>query len=201
MILPREKANREKVSSVKKKMIFERSLELFQTYGYDNTTIADISKATGMSVGSIYHYYKNKEAILLELRDVIGQSGNLMDRVEEKVQDPCEPIITYLCGLSADFENLGMQLVKRLLYRNYEGFIPLDKAFISMEYLKTLTRFIQLAQEAGTVDASLSAQEIAFYLISVSRGLLLEWLYFDSDYSLTEKARSMLPRIVKTFLL
>lgn len=43
-------------SQSKRKKIAQAALELFKLYGYENTTIADISKACGMSSGSIYHF-------------------------------------------------------------------------------------------------------------------------------------------------
>ncbi len=34
------------------------------TYGYDNTTLEDIRQASGMSRGSIYHFFSKKRDIL-----------------------------------------------------------------------------------------------------------------------------------------
>ncbi len=43
--------------------ILEVSRRLFQTKGYEHTTIQDIVNALGMSKGAVYHHFKSKEAI------------------------------------------------------------------------------------------------------------------------------------------
>ncbi|MEJ8553375.1 TetR/AcrR family transcriptional regulator [Tepidibacter sp. Z1-5] len=46
-----------------KQKIATAANELFRTQGYNKTTIKQIVEATGMQVGSIYHFFKNKEEI------------------------------------------------------------------------------------------------------------------------------------------
>ncbi|MEM7527921.1 MAG: TetR/AcrR family transcriptional regulator [Pseudomonadota bacterium] len=43
--------------------IIEASMVLFQHYGFSKTTMADIARATSMSPGNLYRYYKNKQDI------------------------------------------------------------------------------------------------------------------------------------------
>ncbi|MCI9137929.1 MAG: TetR/AcrR family transcriptional regulator, partial [Lachnospiraceae bacterium] len=56
----KKKTKRETQSEKKKKKIVEVSLKLFGAYGYNGTTIYDISKASGFSTGSIYNFFGNK---------------------------------------------------------------------------------------------------------------------------------------------
>ena len=53
----------------KKERIRATSLELFCKYGYHSTTTNQIAKEAHMSIGSLYEYYANKEAILVEILD------------------------------------------------------------------------------------------------------------------------------------
>jgi AcrR family transcriptional regulator len=41
--------------------------ECFRLHGFHGTSIAQISKAAGMSTGHIYHYFENKEAIIADI--------------------------------------------------------------------------------------------------------------------------------------
>jgi AcrR family transcriptional regulator len=41
--------------------------ECFRQHGFHGTSIAQISKAAGMSTGHIYHYFENKEAIIADI--------------------------------------------------------------------------------------------------------------------------------------
>ncbi|MBU1265602.1 MAG: TetR/AcrR family transcriptional regulator [Thiobacillus sp.] len=41
--------------------------DCFRQHGFHGTSIAQISKAAGMSTGHIYHYFENKEAIIADI--------------------------------------------------------------------------------------------------------------------------------------
>jgi len=47
----------------KRKSILQKSVECFNRYGYDKTTLEDIGKACNLNKASLYYYYKNKEEI------------------------------------------------------------------------------------------------------------------------------------------
>ena len=49
------------------KQIFSSALKLFSTKGLSATKISDIAKEAGFSQGLIYHYYKSKNDIFIEL--------------------------------------------------------------------------------------------------------------------------------------
>jgi len=61
----------------KKISIMETSLKLFSTKGFYNTTIPDIAKSLGMSVGNMYNYFKSKEAlakaVMQYTSDILGE--------------------------------------------------------------------------------------------------------------------------------
>jgi len=51
----------------KKELIMKTALNLFAKQGFYNTTIADIAKEMGMSVGNMYNYFPSKESLAKEL--------------------------------------------------------------------------------------------------------------------------------------
>ena len=50
-----------------KSEIMEKALLLFSQKGYNQTSVGDISKASGYSKGHIYYHFKNKEALFVLL--------------------------------------------------------------------------------------------------------------------------------------
>lgn len=54
-------------SEARRAQIHMAASECFQQYGFHGTSIAQISKAARMSVGHIYHYFENKEAIIADI--------------------------------------------------------------------------------------------------------------------------------------
>lgn len=51
-------------------LVLESALALFSHQGYRATSMRDISAKAGVSTGAVYHHFKDKEAIFLELLDV-----------------------------------------------------------------------------------------------------------------------------------
>lgn len=65
----------------KRAHILHASAELFSAHGYDRTSINDIASACGVSKALIYHYYPNKEQLLV---DIIGRHlTHLVEAVEQ----------------------------------------------------------------------------------------------------------------------
>lgn len=62
--LPKQQRSREK-----KNKIQQTALELFCEYGFFSVTTNQIAKAAGLSIGTLYEYYQNKEEILYDILD------------------------------------------------------------------------------------------------------------------------------------
>ncbi len=52
---------------LKKERILEVASEHFSRFGYSKTTMADIGRGVGLNKASLYYYYKNKEALFVEV--------------------------------------------------------------------------------------------------------------------------------------
>jgi len=59
--------------------IVEAAIESFETLGYDETTTAEIARRAELAIGSVYDYFRDKRAILLEiLHDTVEQMADLV---------------------------------------------------------------------------------------------------------------------------
>jgi TetR/AcrR family transcriptional regulator, repressor for uid operon len=67
----RRKIDQER-SEQRRSQVLDAAMECFQRSGFQGASMARISQAAGMSVGHIYHYFENKEAIIAAMveRDV-----------------------------------------------------------------------------------------------------------------------------------
>lgn len=48
-----------------RRLVMQKALEIFLQRGFDKSTLRELSKATGMSLGSFYYYFPSKESIVL----------------------------------------------------------------------------------------------------------------------------------------
>ncbi len=203
--MPKKKkrtTRRDLESKAKRELIYEKAFELFKQYGYENTTIAEICRATGMSVGSLYHFYPSKESILLQVGTTLGNIHIPIDESEDNLRAPYEPVLNYLLDYSLKFEELGVNLTSQI-YRIFDrAYLNVEKGVMQpLSAYTNLASFIGAAQEYGTFDRSMSALEVVSYFITISRGLVYEWCLWNGTYSLRDKATWFLPRIIKTFII
>jgi AcrR family transcriptional regulator len=76
-------------SELKRKKIGMVSKRLFLKNGYDNTTIRQIIKEAGISIGSLYNFFKNKEDILLYVyKNVVLEINTTTRKIAEEFQEP-----------------------------------------------------------------------------------------------------------------
>lgn len=68
---------------VRKEQIRAAALRCFSQYGFNKTTVDDISSAIGMKKASLYYYYKNKEAIFCEM--IESEVQNFIEKAKVKI--------------------------------------------------------------------------------------------------------------------
>jgi AcrR family transcriptional regulator len=64
---PPDSTRRAPRADTRRAQIRAAAADCFRRHGFHGTSIAQISKAAGMSTGHIYHYFENKEAIIADI--------------------------------------------------------------------------------------------------------------------------------------
>ena len=79
-----------------KQKVIDCALELFATHGYAGTSMNDIIEKLGISKGSVYWHFKNKEDIFVEVvTDSYSRWLTIVDRELADIDDPIEKIRKY----------------------------------------------------------------------------------------------------------
>jgi AcrR family transcriptional regulator len=72
--------------------ILDAALAVFAERGYRNTRLEHVGEAAGVTKGAIYHYFANKEELLL--RAIEHRREEAFGRIEEVVRDKSAPVST-----------------------------------------------------------------------------------------------------------
>lgn len=64
--------------------VLETALDMFSERGYFNTSIHDIRKAAGVSIGAIYHHFESKEVLAESLYK------SLLEKMNDTIQVACD---------------------------------------------------------------------------------------------------------------
>lgn len=82
---------------MKKELIKEKTIEILAEHGYFTTTTRSIADKAGISLGSIYSYYKNKEDILNTIfKEEYQKRENFLKQLNTQEMNPIEKIEAFL---------------------------------------------------------------------------------------------------------
>jgi AcrR family transcriptional regulator len=165
-----------------KRKIYNAAVDLFNRHGFDNTTIEDISRKAGVSVGAFYHYYPSKTDIYSELYKKIDEFFRETVEPQMTNDDFFENILIYFKHYAEYQELRGTDAVKQLF--NTLNVLFLDKN----RYMHMLLReIIRKGEEKKQLTADMTADEVEEFLLVVARGIVYDWLLHEGDYDLESK--------------
>ena len=127
------------------------ALSLFTEQGYFNTSIPDIVKASSVSTGSIYHYFRDKEGIARSLYETLVErmesSFSEIEAAHATAHDRCRAAIALLFELTEQ-EAAGMRF---MLFSRHKEFIPDQKPVCSSRPFVQMREMVAAGMEAGEV--------------------------------------------------
>ncbi len=83
-----------------RKYIVERASELFNTKGFDGTSMSDVMKATGLKKGGLYNHFRSKEEIALASFDyMFAIIFNLFRRHLDSAKNSTQKIIAIMTAM------------------------------------------------------------------------------------------------------
>ena len=119
----------QKRAQERRNLILGTTAELLEEVGQDDLTTILVAKRAGVSVGTLYHYFPNKYAIMYALAEQwVGEMDVALQALE------AEPVEGY------SVKRFIERSVERMLevYTNQQGLLPLVQAMYGVPELKEL---------------------------------------------------------------
>jgi AcrR family transcriptional regulator len=168
-------------SEKSKRHIIDATIHLMATKGYGYTSISDISEATGLTKGALYHHFSNKE----ELFEV--SVAYIADIIEDKLlsigmdQASSSKILGVVFDVFIDLfeENYHYALtVSSLILELETGRSPVTRPLIDMldKFSVFLERIISKGQLNRELNSDFEAKLVALNIIGVFFGNTLPWI-------------------------
>ncbi len=121
--------DKQELVKAKQAQILRAAQDLFAKKGYHKTSVRDIAKSSGMSVGSLYDYIKNKEDILY----LLGKE--FLDNLQNEV----DKVLAGGYGIREELEGTVKVMLKLIdRYQEYTLFAYRDSKYLKKEHLKAL---------------------------------------------------------------
>lgn len=164
-----------------RQFIIEKTASLFNTKGYTATSLSDITEATGLTKGSIYGNFANKDEVALEVYKF--NSGILKENLSRSFGEEFPTVIDKLYAFVAFYR-------KNWQFVFFNGGCPLmnaatesDDTFpklknqvkISFEdWISRISKLIRDGQNNGELKSELNAEEYAsLFIMLIEGGILL----------------------------
>lgn len=164
------KAAFEKIPEEKRERILRVATEEFANNGFEHTSIQQIAKKSGISVGSVYKYFENKEILFtIVVQDGLSSLENLLLNLassEEDIIVKAEKIIRSLLKFSKEKPEL-IKLYCSLTTGGNSDFLNELSQRIEAVSASIYTQSISLAQETGDVRSDVNPAFFAFLLDSI----------------------------------
>ncbi|MEV6538422.1 TetR/AcrR family transcriptional regulator [Streptomyces sp. NPDC051665] len=144
------RSNAERTASTRAQLI-RAARQLFSEHGYSSTTVVDIAKSSGLTVGALYHHWAGKEALLVDVvHDIHGELAVRIQALD--VED--QPVPRLLRSGQAFLDLCADPAVAQLLLLDapavlgYERWRQIDEQW----WLTTTIRLVERARRTGGTD-------------------------------------------------
>lgn len=119
----------------KKTLIYEAGINVISKNGFFNTKVQNIVDCAGVSVGSFYNYFKDKNDLLFYIFELrMSKLANYLSKLTSTPLSPTEKIDSYLdFVIEYDSKNTELEIVIR---ENYWYFLKLLPENSSCTYLE-----------------------------------------------------------------
>ncbi|HCA08604.1 TetR/AcrR family transcriptional regulator [Chryseobacterium sp.] len=173
-----------------KQFIIEKTASLFNTKGYTSTSLSDITEATGLTKGSIYGNFGNKDEVALEVYKYNSSllSKNMARSLGDEFPTTIDKLNAfvnfYRKNWKTVFENGGCPLMNAATEAD-DTFPSLKKQVTqSFEgWIKKISSVIKDGQDNGEIHQTIDSDEYgSLFIMMVEGGILLAKTTEDEKY-------------------
>src|SRR5881398_3927385 len=178
----------------RREQIMQAAMACFAKRGFHQTSMHDISAEAGISVGLIYRYFENKEAVISAMADRHKKEiGEMLERAQQAptLLESLEILFTAHCC-----ENEPRVISAFVVDLYAEASRNPQMADLVRDVLQTamdgVTELIARAPETQNATHGLSPTELAELIYAVARGMLMLDVLRPQEMTATERRERQL---------
>ena len=153
----------------RKQQIKRVAARIFVEKGFDNTTMEDLVKETGLSKGGLYHYYKNTTGILYDimLDGIVYRNNIIAQSIADGRKWSIEFLAEEMAKKAVDANELMPVYVELLLAKKRNP--QLEEVYRQLEHT---TFELFEAQHIDTTSLKITSNQVAFMTFFVNAIIL-----------------------------
>lgn len=180
------------MEETRRKQIVDSTKQCIIKKGISNTSVKDIAFEANISTGVIYHYFKNKEDVLLEaLKDSFRKSHEEVLKTVEPMNTPQEKLLRHVENINA-------------VPRENKEFYPIFLNFLGeashnpevhkivVKFLRNLKTYIDdYYLNEGSQQKNLMLKNLSIIVYALGLGLGVMWTLDNEFYNIDEMEISL----------
>lgn len=174
------------------------ALSLFDREGFENVSVEEIAQTVGCSVGNIYHYFKSKDELAIQVTQMVDRAYAEME--QEYLSDGDTPAREKLL----DFVGKALEISAsdEMLYKAFiHGLCYPEQAVLKKNdtrvYFRLLRRLVDLCQGEGSIHPSYDPDSLVEDLVVLHRGTLFEWRIYQEGFDIAKQGRRMADALLR----
>ena len=170
--------------------ILESALELFETQGYEATTVAEIVRRADIAYGTFFNHFPSKLHLLRELSDVALR--DVFENLEEVRKQPgsfAEHLVALFESAARRSEEKGPH-VRELTAAMMALAFPETAGSDDRRIRQAFRAMLEDGLAAGELRGGVDVETLSEVVVGSWYSMFLSWVHFD-DYPLRERASSI----------
>jgi AcrR family transcriptional regulator len=149
---------------------------LWQTQGFEETTVGEICDAAGVSKGTFYFYFPHKEDLLIELGFPSDEEIRALDGWADEPASTEEALRGRVTAIARRVEPMPHRLLEHTVVEMYRSLgRGVDAGSEPPVFRQGFERLLRRGMHRGDVPPWVDADEVAAVLTTVTLGVLLAW--------------------------
>lgn len=174
------------------------ALSLFNQEGFENVSVEEIAQAVGCSVGNIYHYFKSKDELAIQVTQMVDQAYTELEEayLADKTASGRDKLLDFVgksLEISARDEVLYKAFIHGLRYPEQGVLQKSDKR----AYYRLLRELVDQCQQEGSIHPSRDPDEVVEDLVVLHRGTLFEWRIYREGFDVARQGRRMADALLR----
>ena len=174
------------------------ALTLFNREGFENVSVEEIAQTVGCSVGNIYHYFKSKDELAIQVTQMVDEAYTALEEeyLEDRETSGREKLLDFVgrsLEISASDEMLYKAFIHGLRYPEQAVLQKNDKRV----YYRLLRELVDLCQEEGSIHPSYDPDCLVEDLVVLHRGTLFEWRIYQEGFDIAKQGRRMADALLR----
>lgn len=198
MTMKKELTPRKRQAIEMRAKIQSAALTLFNREGFENVSVEEIAQTVGCSVGNIYHYFKSKDELAIQVTQMVDEAYTALEEeyLADRETSGREKLLDFVgrsLEISAADEMLYKAFIHGLRYPEQAVLQKNDKRV----YYRLLRELVDLCQREGSIHPAYDPDRLVEDLVVLHRGTLFEWRIYQEGFDIAKQGRRMADALLR----